>query len=202
MRGFLFCSCIASLTDKMRKIVIGLIGEKGAGKGTVSDYLKNKYGAVHYGTSHILRRTLEDLHLPVTRDNLVKLALVLKEGYGPSVIIDSLITDMEKNGSDVIIADGIRMHGDVEPFKKKYGHDFYLVYVMADTRIRFERTKVRKQNDGEDQTTFQQFLEEEAKLTEISIHEIGKQADFKLNNNGTEEDLIKQVEEMMKAIVR
>jgi len=190
------------MPESKRKIVIGLIGEKGAGKGTVSDYLIEKYKAIHYGTSKILRRTLEDLHLPVTRDNLVKLALVLKEGYGPSVIIDSLITDMEKNGSDIIIADGIRMHGDVEPFKKKYGPDFYLVYVTADTRLRYERTKARKQNHGEDQTTFQEFLEEEAKLTEISIHEIGKQADFKLSNNGAPEDLIKQVEEMLKAILK
>lgn len=184
----------------MSKIVIGLIGEKGAGKGTVSDYLKEKCNAVHYGTSKILRRTLEDLHLPVTRDNLVKLALVLKEGYGPSIIIDSLIHDMEKNGSNVIIADGIRMHGDVEPFRKKYGKDFYLVYVTADIKIRYERTKSRKEKDGEDKTTFQQFLEEEAKLTEISIHEIGKQADFTLNNNGTSEELIKQVDEMMEQI--
>jgi dephospho-CoA kinase len=183
-----------------RKIVIGLIGEKGAGKGTVSDYLIEKYSAIHYGTSKILRRTLEDLHLPVTRDNLIKLALVLKEGYGPTVIIDSLIQDMEKNGSDIIIADGIRMHGDVEPFKKKYGTNFYLVYVTADTRLRYERTRARKQNHGEDKTTFQEFLEEETKLTEISIHEIGKQADFKLSNNGAPEDLIKQVEEMLKNI--
>ena len=131
-----------------------------------------------------------------------KLALVLKEGYGPSVIIDSLIMDMEKNGSDVIIADGIRMHGDVEPFKKKYGKDFYLVYVWANTRIRFERTKSRKEKDGEDNTTFQQFLEEEAKLTEISIQEIGKQADFKINNNGMEDELNKQVDEMMKVILK
>jgi dephospho-CoA kinase len=74
--------------------------------------------------------------------------------------------------------------------------------VTADTRLRYERTKARKQNAGEDQATFQEFLEEEAKLTEISIHEIGKQADFKLNNNGTSEDLIKQVEEMLKVIPR
>jgi dephospho-CoA kinase len=185
-----------------RKIVIGLIGENGSGKGTVSDYLKEKYGAIHYGTSQILRRTLEDLHLPITRDNLVKLALVLKEGYGPSVIIDSLIMDMEKNGSNIIIADGIRMHGDVEPFKKKYGADFYLVYVTADVRMRFERTRSRKEKDGEDKTTFQQFLEEEAKLTEISIHEIGKQADFKLTNNAAPEDLLKQIDDMVKAIPR
>jgi dephospho-CoA kinase len=181
----------------MSKTVIGLIGEKGAGKGTVSDYLKDKYKAVHYGTSKILRRTLEDLRLPVTRDNLIKLALVLKEGYGSSVIIDSLIQDMEKNGSDIIIADGIRMHGDVEPFRKKYGDNFYLVYVTADINIRYARTKSRMEKDGEDKTTLQQFLEEEGKLTEISIHEIGKQADFKLDNGGTPEDLKKQVDEMM-----
>jgi dephospho-CoA kinase len=182
------------------KIVIGLIGEKGSGKGTASDHLIEKYGAIHYGTSKILRRTLEDIHVPITRENLAKLALVLKEGYGPSIIIDSLIQDMEKNGSDIIIADGIRMHGDVEPFRKKYGRNFFLVYVTADLKLRYERTKLRKQNDGEGEATFEQFLEEEGKLTEVSIHEIGRQADFKLNNNGTADELKKQVDEMMEKI--
>jgi len=188
--------------EQIGKIVIGLIGEKGSGKGTVSDYLIKKYSAVHYGTSKMLRRTLEDLHLLVTRDNLVKLALVLKEGYGPSVIIDSLIHEMEKNGSNVIIADGIRMHGDVEPFREKYGKNFFLVYVTANIQVRYERTKARKEKDGEDKTTFEQFLEEEGKLTEVSIHEIGKQADYRLGNNGTPNELIAQVEEMMEKILQ
>ena len=185
-----------------KTIIIGLIGEKGAGKGTVSDYLKEKYGAVHFGTSKILRRTLEDLHLPVTRDNLVKLALVLKEGYGPSVIIDSLIQDMEKSDAEIIIADGIRMHGDVEPFQKKYRENFFLVYVTADLKLRYERTKMRKEKEGEADATFQQFLEEESKLTEISIHEIGRFAEFKLNNNNTAEDLRRQSDEMMERILK
>lgn len=184
------------------KIVIGLIGEKGSGKGTVSDYLIEKYGAVHYGTSKILRRTLEDIHVPITRDNLIKLALILKEGYGPSIIIDSLIQDMEKNGSNVIIADGIRMHGDVEPFRKKYGENFFLVYITADLKLRYERTKARKQNSEEGETMLEQFLEEEGKLTEVSIHEIGRTADFKMNNNGTPEELIYQTEEMLKKILK
>ena len=185
-----------------RKLIIGLIGEKGAGKGTVADYLLEKYGAVHFGTSKILRRTLEDLHLPVTRDNLVKLALVLKEGYGPSVIIDSLIQDMEKSDADLIIADGIRMHGDIEPFQKKYQENFYLVYVTADLRLRYERTKARKEKEGEENATLEQFLEEEGKLTEISIHEIGRRAEFKMNNNGTSEELKKQTDEMMEKLLK
>jgi dephospho-CoA kinase len=185
-----------------RKLIIGLIGEKGAGKGTVAEYLLEKYGAVHFGTSKILRRTLEDLHLPVTRDNLVKLALVLKEGYGPSVIIDSLIQDMEKSSADLIIADGIRMHGDVEPFQKKYQDNFYLVYVTANLKLRYERTKARKEKDGEENATLEQFLEEEGKLTEISIHEIGRGAQFKMNNNGTSEELKKQTDEMMEKLLK
>lgn len=185
---------------KNKRIVIGLIGEKGAGKGTVSDYLIEKYGAIHYGTSQILRRTLEDIHVPVTRDNLTKLALVLKEGYGPSIIIDSLIQDMEKNGSNIIIADGIRMHGDVEPFRKKYGKNFFLVYVYANLKLRYERTKKRKEKEGEDKTTFQEFLEEEGRLTEVSIHEIGKQADFTIDNGKGKKELIEQTEKMLKNI--
>lgn len=183
-----------------KKIVIGLIGEKGSGKGTVADYIIEKYGAVHYGTSNILRQTLEDIYVPVTRDNLTKLALVLKEGYGPSIIIDSLIRDMEKNEADIIIADGIRMHGDVEPFRKKYKNNFFLVYVYADLKLRYERTKKRKEKEGEDKATLQKFLEEEGRLTEVSIHEIGKQADFTINNGKSKKELIEQVERMMKKI--
>jgi len=187
---------------KNKKVVIGLIGEKGSGKGTVADYIIEKYSAVHYGTSKILRRTLEDIHVLVTRDNLTKLALVLKEGYGPSIIIDSLIQDMEKNGSNIIIADGIRMHGDVEPFRKKYGKNFFLVYVYADLKLRYERTKKRKEKDGEDKNTFQKFLEEEGRLTEVSIHEIGKQADFMIDNGKGKKELIAQTEKMMKKILK
>jgi len=185
-----------------KKTVIGLIGEKGSGKGTVADYLIQNYDAKHYGTSSILKRTIKDLNLPATRENFVKLALVLKEGYWPSVVIDALIADIENNGDGIIIADGIRMHGDVKPFREKYGDNFYLVYVTGDPRIRYERTKARKEKAGEDEITFEQFLAEEAQLTEISIHEIGTgKADFTIRNDKSYDELITQIEGVMKQIL-
>lgn len=184
------------------KIVIGLVGDKVAGKGTVSKYLVEKYGAVHYGTSKILTRTLKDLQIPTTRDNLGKLALTLKEKFGPSVIVDSLIAEMENNGSNILIADGIRMPGDTDPFKAKYKGNFKLIYVTADVKIRFERAKKRKEKDGEDTMTFDEFMIEENRPTEISIKEIGKEADFTISNDETEKELFEQIDSVMNNIIK
>lgn len=60
---------------------------------------------------------------------------------------------------------------------------------------------MRKEKEGEDKATFQEFLEEEGRLTEVSIHEIGKTAHYKLNNNGTAEELRLQVDKMMEEIL-
>ena len=182
---------------KNKKIVIGLIGEKGAGKGVIAKYLMEKYKADHFGTSKILKRTIDDLCLPATRDNLIKLALVLKEGFWNSVVIDALINEMEKSSAKIVIADGIRMHGDVEPFKKKYGKNFKLIYVTAPIKVRYERTKKRKEKIGEDRTTFEQFLAEEGRLTEISIHEIGDGADLTINNIGSLDKIYKQIDKII-----
>lgn len=182
---------------KKNKIVIGLIGEKGSGKGVIARYLIEKYQAEHFGTSRILKRTIDDLSLPATRDNLIKLALVLKEGFWHSVVIDALIKEMEKSQAPMVIADGIRMHGDVEPFQKKYGKNFKLIYITAPINIRYERTLKRKEKVGEDKTTFEQFLADEGKLTEISIHEIGAGADLIIDNVGSLEKIYKQIDRFL-----
>ena len=184
-----------------KRIVIGLIGEKGSGKGTVANYLAENYGAVHFGTSRILKRTVEDLHLPTTRDNLIKLALVLKEGFWHSIVIDALIRDIEASGPEIAIADGIRMHGDVEPFRKKYKKNFFLMYVTAPVKLRYERTKKRKEKTGEDKTTWQEFLNEESRLTEVSIHELGAKADFTFVNDADAKTLTSSVEKAMRKIL-
>ncbi len=187
-----------------KKLVIGIVGEKGSGKGTASRHLIERYGAIQYTTSDILKRTINDLHLTTTRENFVKLALVIKNGFRPSIIVEALIADIEEKKPDnnIIIIDGIRMFGDVDPFRKKYGKNFYLFYVTADIRTRYERTKMRKEKSGEDKTTFEEFLAEEGRLTEVSIGEIGKTADFTLTNDEDAEFLQKQIDKIMKKIIK
>ncbi len=184
------------------KIVIGIIGEKGSGKGTASDYLIKNHQADHFCISDILKRTLENIHIPPTRENYNKLAVSMKKTFKETVLIDALIEDIERDKANVVIADGIRMDGDVEPFREKYGENFYLLYVTADVKIRYERTKKRKEKAGEDKTTLKQFKKEEKNPTERDIPKIGKEADFTLNNNGTKEKLEAQVKEIAKKIFK
>ncbi|HRH32704.1 MAG TPA: hypothetical protein PK720_00950 [bacterium] len=55
------------------KIIIGIVGEMGSGKSTVSKIIQDEYGASKYKFSDILREILELLHLPLSRLNLIDL---------------------------------------------------------------------------------------------------------------------------------
>ncbi|HRH22160.1 MAG TPA: hypothetical protein PLJ58_03070, partial [bacterium] len=72
----------------------------------------------------------------------------------------------------------------------------------ADMKIRYERTKLRKEKAGEDQMTWQGFIAEEARLTEVAIHEVGLQADFIINNDGEQAELERQIKDVMTKILK
>ena len=53
-----------------KKIIIGLVGQLACGKGTVAEYLKEKYGASVYRYSTMLRDVLNRLYLEINRVNM------------------------------------------------------------------------------------------------------------------------------------
>lgn len=183
-----------------KKIIIGLIGEQAGGKGTVADIITKKYGGVRLTTSNILRRTLDSLYIPSSRDSLTNLALILKKGFGKAVLMEAMLQEVEKVDSDLIIVDGIRMPGDTDPFIEEYGDDFYLIYVTADQKIRWERSKARGEKANESKADFKEFASKEKKQTEISIAKVGKKANYKILNNNNAKELEKKVIEIMEKI--
>lgn len=183
-----------------KKTIIGIIGEQAGGKGAASDIIIKKFGGSRLTTSNILRRTLDSLHIEFSRQNLITLALSLKKGLGDPVLMEAMLKDIEKIDSDLVIVDGIRMHGDTDPFIREYGDDFHLIYVTADQRLRYERSRGRGEKAGESEASFEEFAEKEDMPTEKAIAEIGNTADFIIENNGTYEELTKKVIELMTKI--
>lgn len=179
-------------------LLIGLVGEKGSGKDTFAKYLQeiSDKSVAHIRFSDLLKQTLKLWDLPLTRANLQKLAQVL-EDFGAGTVAHGLEKQIQNAEAEIIILDGIRWKPDVELLKKFPEHK--LVYITADPKLRFERLKSRGEKDGEADMTYEQFLKEEKAPNELLIPEIGSEADFKVENNGSLEEFKEAVQKFYKS---
>ncbi|MBI4812109.1 AAA family ATPase [Candidatus Falkowbacteria bacterium] len=182
----------------MQKIIIGLVGELAAGKGTIVKYLEEKYGAASYRFSTPLRDVLERLHLEINRKNMQDVSRILREYFGQNLLAKTIAEDAKNDSNKVIAVDGVRRPADIEYLSKL--PEFKLVYITADVKIRYERLLKRGENAGDKNKTFEQFLRDHEAETEILIPKIGKEADYKIDNNGTLEKLYEQIDEIISNI--
>ena len=176
------------------KLVIGLIGRMGSGKGFVGDYLCENYNASRHTISDILADILKRLHLPYKREYLQKLGASLRAELGHDVIVNALKGDIEKDNSNIIIIDGIRYKNEVEMLRTFKNNLLLNIDAMPETR--YKRCVLRGEK-GENKITFHEFLANENRETEKYIGEVMKEADYMINNDGTREELIEKIKEIL-----
>ncbi|MBI4142374.1 hypothetical protein HY480_00690 [Candidatus Uhrbacteria bacterium] len=167
-------------------LVIGLVGEKGGGKGTFVDFFRADVAPMTVANirfSDILRETLALWDIPTTRTNLQDLASIMVQRYGTDALAHAMEERIRRTATDVVVLDGIRWEADVALLKRFPNRR--LIYITADTPVRFERLRARGENIGDAHAPFTQFLSEERAVTEIAIPRIGAQADLQITNNGS-----------------
>lgn len=177
-------------------IIIGLVGHIASGKGTIVSCLKETYGGKQYRFSKILDDILIRLYKENSRDNEINLAIKLRELYGDDVLARVLADDIKKEKPDVAVVDGIRYPLEVEALQTLPG--FKLVAVITDEEARYQRTLLRGEKADELGTTREEFKKLHERPTEIYIDELIEKADSTITNNGTLEDLKKQVAQILK----
>jgi dephospho-CoA kinase len=183
-------------------LIIGITGTLGAGKGTVVEYLTEHKQFNHYSVRAYLLEEIRRRKLPENRDSMVLVANDLRHKHSPSYVTDQLYFEALEMGQNCII-ESIRTPGEITSLREK--GDFFLFAVDADQEIRYQRIFDRKSET--DHISFDTFLENEAR--EMTTTDPGKQnlqacirqADFLLNNNGTRDDLFKQVETILAKIL-
>ena len=106
------------------------------------------------------------------------------------------MTTISKIKEGIIIVNGIRVWEEVEMIKEVKGK---IVYITADSEVRWERIQSRGEKI-DDVLSYERFLELEANRTEVLIPDIGKKADFEIENNSSEEEFQKKTKEIMKKI--
>jgi dephospho-CoA kinase len=179
------------------KLILGVVGEKLAGKDTVAKYIQQKTGAFHIKFSNLLDEILTILDMPISRRNEIDLGLGLRDIFGPEVLYKALKKRVLETDKDIAIVNGIRMD-EQEKVIKELGAK--IIYVTAPVEIRFERYKQRQEKTDDAVMNFEQFKEQENELTEVGIPELGKRADFKIENTGSLKELYTKVDDIIDKI--
>lgn len=177
-------------------MIIGLVGEKLAGKDTVANYLVDKYNAAHFRFTHILDAILEELALPISRKNEIEVGLALRKVFGQHVLVNALEQRVRKSLSSYRVVNGIRM--DEMDIVKSWGAK--IIYITAPADIRFARYQTRHEKADDAVMNFQEFQDQDKELTEVNIPDLGKRADFRIDNVGTLKELDKKIEEVLSQI--
>lgn len=195
-------STLSLATLQNMTLIIGLVGEKGSGKQTFVNFLKEilpdkTIRQVRF--SDILAQTLLIWDLPITRFNLQKLAIMMNATFGQTALANAAKFSIEGDLANVIIFDGIRRAQEAKLVNVMKNH--LLIYITADQNLRYQRLKKRSEKVGEVGLTFEQFLEEEKSKAEEQISILGKKADLKIENNGSLEEFKDKTKKLAQSLL-
>jgi dephospho-CoA kinase len=178
--------------------IIALVGMPGAGKGTCTDYISQKYGVplIHFGNmvyEEVQRRGLDNV-----KDEKFVREDMRKQG-GPAVLAHHVARNVEQalnGGANGIVLDGLYSWSEYKYLHEKFGDQLLTIAVAAPRAVRYERVVNRK--DGHRQYTEQQVKERD--IAEIENLEKGGPiafADYTLVNDGAADELLRQLEKIL-----
>ncbi len=182
----------------MAKLILGFVGQAGCGKGTAADFLREQYGAGYYRFSAILSDVLDSLAIEKTRDNFIKCSEAVRKTFGEDVLSYALETRAIQSKENIVIIDGIRRLDDIvalEPLP-----NFKMIAIDVPARIRYERLVNRGEKASEKTMTWEQFLKEEQRSTEITIPSVMERAWRTIPNDRTRQELETRIQSFMKEL--
>ncbi len=185
-------------------MIIGLTGSLSAGKGVISDFLKEK-GFVYLSLSDELREIAKERKIEITRKNLQDLGNWLRENFGSEILAKKVCNKIQNQEYKIVIVDGIRNPAEIKVLRNL--KNFYLISVDAPQEIRFKR--IVERNRESDPKTWEEFLVVDNRDKGVGEFETGQavgkcmqEADFSLINSGSLGDIKEKVRELYDEIYR
>lgn len=178
------------------KTIIGLVGHIASGKGKIAQHFNKEHQADVIKYSDILKDILRRLNLENNRQNLQKLSTALRNSFGNDILAETLIKDIKKSKSKIIIIDGVRRQADISIFDNH--KNFKLVAVKTSAKTRYQRITQRTEKDDDQDKTFNQFQKDQQREPEKEIDKMINSANYTLNNNNTLEALNRQIKKFIK----
>jgi dCMP deaminase len=182
-------------------MVIGLTGRNAAGKGEVAKYLQTK-SFYYYSLSDAIRDELRSRKMEVNRESLIRTGNELRQAFGPAVLADRILKNIEPDRNYVI--DSIRNPAEVAALRNA-GGNFKLIKIDAPVRLRFERTVVRRRES--DPLNYEEFValdnrESVGDPSSQNLTQVEQLADEVLINDGSLQDLYPRIDAMVGRLLK
>ena len=179
----------------MAKLILGFVGQMASGKDTAADYIEANYTGKNYSFSDMLGDVLKRYHLDKNRDNLVKISEAMREYFGDDILAKTMANDVANDEHEIISISNVRRPADIVYLEKLPG--FVLVNIFAEPKTRYERLVNRGDKADDNSKTYEQFLEDHKRSTEVTIETVAQTATERIDNNGSFEDLYTQVDDII-----
>lgn len=170
-----------------------------SGKGSVSKYIVENYGAERHRSSDPLRAIVDMLGIPQSRLNLSDLSTFLRETYGEHVIAQAMMKLLSESKTPIAIFDGMRRLIDIQTFRPL--KNFTFIFVDCDEKIRYQRYVSRNENAGDAEMSWDDFKMRDSAETECEIEELKTYADVVIDNSGTYEHLVSETKRVIDGLL-
>jgi dephospho-CoA kinase len=143
--------------------IIGLSGTNGAGKDAVGELLAKNHDYLFVSVTELLRDEARRRDQPVERGVLREISAEWRREHGLGVLVDRAVQMFEEAGRKYqgLVLSSLRNPAEADRVHELGG---VMVWVDADPRIRYARIQANaasRNRGGEDNKTFEQFLDEE-----------------------------------------
>src|SRR3989338_371977 len=173
--------------------ILAVTGRIGSGKNSVEDYLRDKYEYKIINMADVLRQMAKEEGCGLDRQSLQN----LRKKYGNTFLAEKTVKIIEWLNDNKIVIGSMRRPEDFLIPKQKFNDNIKLIVIEARKDVRFQRIKKRGREG--DPKTIKEFETQEKKDEEIfEFKKIFSYADYVIDNNGTLDDLHKQIDKIMR----
>ncbi|MDR0849903.1 MAG: AAA family ATPase [Christensenellaceae bacterium] len=177
--------------------IIAIVGMCGSGKSEVAKVF-NKHGFLNVYFGEATFDEMKRQKLELTPENEKKIRESLRAGGDKAIYAKLSLDKIEKayKSGDVTL-ESMYSWAEYEFIKQKFGADFEAVAVVTDKRIRYNRLTARPVRPL---TLEQAAARDQSEIENLDKAEPIAVADYFVLNNGTQEQLIERVEEIIAKI--
>lgn len=175
--------------------ILAFVGLSGSGKSTAVKYFTEKgFPKVYFGG--VILDAMTEAGLEHTAENEQSFRIDFRKKYGKDAVARKIIEQIENlasAGQHRIIADGIYTWTEYKALKEAFPRELILVAIVAPRHIRYRRLS---QRDVRPLTATEAYTRDQAEIENLEKGGPIAISDHYVINNGSIEDLEKQLDEL------